>query len=112
MSLSPAGKRPGAVVRARRGGARAGAVLPPPRRSGEEDNEETRQKLTHAGIDVVDGNPAFDLTHEKSMVVDETTAFVKSLNWATKNLTETRDYPVVTSHPPEASKTAHLFNPH
>ena len=47
-----------------------------------------------------DTNPAFDLTHEKSMVVDDETAFVKSLNWATKNLTETRDYAVVTTRPP------------
>jgi phosphatidylserine/phosphatidylglycerophosphate/cardiolipin synthase-like enzyme len=84
-------------------------MLNPARRSGEEDNEATRQKLTHAGIDVVDGNPAFDLTHEKSMVVDEKTAFVKSLNWATKNLTETRDYAVVTSHPREVSEIVECF---
>jgi phosphatidylserine/phosphatidylglycerophosphate/cardiolipin synthase-like enzyme len=98
-----------AVVTARRRGVKVRVMLNPARRSGEEDNEETRQKLTHAGIDVVDGNPAFDLTHEKSMVVDETTAFVKSLNWATKNLTETRDYAVVTSHPREVSEIVECF---
>jgi hypothetical protein len=32
------------------------------------------------------------------MVVDDETAFVKSLNWATGNLTVTRDYAVVTAH--------------
>ena len=48
---------------------------------------------------MIDSNPAFDLTHEKSMVVDDKSAFVKSLNWDTKNLTETRDYAVVTDHP-------------
>ena len=98
-----------AVVTARRRGVKVRVMLNPARRSGEEDNEETRQKLTHAGIDVVDGNPAFDLTHEKSMVVDEKTAFVKSLNWATKNLTETRDYAVVTSHPREVSEIVECF---
>ncbi len=46
---------------------------------------------SRADIAVRDANPAFDLTHEKSMVVDEKAAFVKSLNWTTKNLTETRD---------------------
>ena len=46
---------------------------------------------------MIDSNPAFDLTHEKSMVVDGTAAFVKSLNWETKNFTETRDYAVVTT---------------
>jgi len=99
-----------AVVTARRRGVKVRVMLNPARRSGEEDNEETRQKLTHAGIDVVDGNPAFDLTHEKSMVVDEKTAFVKSLNWATKNLTETRDYAVVTSHPREVSEIVECFD--
>src|SRR6266851_4642591 len=98
-----------AVVTARRRGVKVRVMLNPARRSGEEDNEETRQKLTHAGIDVVDGNPAFDLTHEKSMVVDEKTAFVKSLNWATKNLTETRDYAVVTSHPREVNEIVECF---
>jgi hypothetical protein len=39
-----------------------------------------------AGIDVIDSKPAFDLTHEKSMVIDEKTAFVKPLNWDTKIL--------------------------
>ncbi len=33
------------------------------------------------------------------MVVDEKIAFVKSLNWATKNLTESRDYAISTTHP-------------
>ena len=55
--------------------------------------------LGEAGIEVVDANPDFDVTHEKSMVVDEKTAFVKSLNWATKNLTGTRDYAITTTHP-------------
>src|SRR5260370_7869223 len=53
-----------AVVAARRRGVKVRVMLNPARRSGEEDNEDTRQKLTRAGIDVVDGNPAFDLTHK------------------------------------------------
>ena len=56
------------------------------------------QLLTEAGIDVIDSNPAFEVTHEKSMVVDDHTAFIQSLNWETKNLTETRDYAVATAH--------------
>ncbi len=98
-----------AVVAARRRGVKVRVMLNTARRSGEEDNEDTRQKLTRAGIDVVDGNPAFELTHEKSMVVDEQTAFVKSLNWATKNLTETRDYAVVTDHAREVGEIVECF---
>jgi phosphatidylserine/phosphatidylglycerophosphate/cardiolipin synthase-like enzyme len=98
-----------AVVSARRRGVKVRVMLNPARRSGEEDNEETRRKLTRAGIKVADGNPAFELTHEKSMVVDEQTAFVKSLNWATRNLTETRDYAVVTSHSREVGEIVECF---
>src|SRR5215469_11699882 len=70
-----------AVVSARRRGVKVRVILNTARRSGEEDNEDTRRKLTRAGIEVVDGNPTFELTHEKSMVVDEQTGFIKSLNW-------------------------------
>jgi phosphatidylserine/phosphatidylglycerophosphate/cardiolipin synthase-like enzyme len=85
-----------ALVRARRRGVTVRVMLNPARRSGEEENVATRKALADAGVDVADSNPAFELTHEKSMVVDDHTAFVKSLNWETRNLTETRDYAVVT----------------
>jgi cardiolipin synthase len=87
-----------AVIAAKRRGVKVRVMLNPARRSGEHDNEATRKALERVDIDVKDANPAFDLTHEKSMVVDDETAFVKSLNWATTNLTGTRDYAVVTTH--------------
>jgi len=86
-----------AVIDAKRRGVKVRVMLNPARRNGEHDNEATRKTLERADIQVKDANPAFDLTHEKSMVIDDETAFVKSLNWATKNLTETRDYAVVTT---------------
>jgi cardiolipin synthase A/B len=85
-----------AVIAARKRGVKVRIMLNPARRSGEAENAATRHALEAAGVDVADSNPAFELTHEKSMVVDDGVAFVKSLNWETKNLTETRDYAVVT----------------
>jgi phosphatidylserine/phosphatidylglycerophosphate/cardiolipin synthase-like enzyme len=85
-----------AVVAAQKRHVKVEVMLNPARRNGEQDNEATRKVLEHAGIAVKDANPAFALTHEKSMVVDDDTAFVNSLNWTTKNLTETRDYAIVT----------------
>jgi phosphatidylserine/phosphatidylglycerophosphate/cardiolipin synthase-like enzyme len=84
-------------------------MLNPRRRNGVSENDETRSKLEATGIEVRDSNPAFDLTHEKSMVVDDTTAFVKSLNWQTKNLTSTRDYAVVTRHKHEVEEIINGF---
>ena len=98
-----------AVIAARRRGVMVQVMLNPARRSGEEENEETRKELTKGGIEVIDSSPDFDLTHEKSMVVDGETAFVTSLNWATKNFTGTRDYAVVTSHKREVGEIVECF---
>jgi cardiolipin synthase len=99
-----------AVIAAHRRGVKVRIMLNPARRSGETENEASRKMLTEAGVEVIDSNPAFDLTHEKSMVVDGKTAFVMSLNWETKNFTETRDYAVVTGHSDEVDEIIQCFD--
>jgi cardiolipin synthase len=98
-----------AVIAARHRGLQVRVMLNPARRDGESENRESRKKLEAGGVEVIDSNPYYDVTHEKSMVVDDTTAFVKSLNWETKNLTETRDYAIVTSHPHEVAEIIECF---
>jgi len=98
-----------AVIAAKRRGVKVRVMLNPARRSGEHDNDPTRKALERVEIDVRDANPAFDLTHEKSMVIDDETAFVESLNWATRNLTETRDYAVITTRHHDVSEIVECF---
>ena len=98
-----------AVIAAHHRGVKLRVMLNPARRGGEPENEATRRKLEKVGVTVIDSNPAFVVTHEKSMVVDDETAFVKSLNWETKNLTETRDYAVVTAHDDEVKEIIDCF---
>jgi cardiolipin synthase A/B len=98
-----------AVVAARKRGLAVRIMLNPARRDGEADNQLTKEKLAAADIEVLDTNPEFEVTHEKSMVIDEEIAFVKSLNWVTKNLTETRDYAVVTTRPKEVREIMDCF---
>ena len=98
-----------AVIAAQKRGVKVQVMLNPARRSGEEENKATRKALEKAGVEVKDSNPAFDLTHEKSMIVDQEIAFVKSLNWETKNLTETRDYAVITAHRHEVAEMLDCF---
>ena len=81
------------------------------RRSGKAENKQSRKQLKAGDVEVIDSNPDYDVTHEKSMVVDDTTAFVKSLNWETKNLTETRDYAIVTTHAHEVAKSSNASKP-
>jgi len=99
-----------AVIAAKRRGVKVRVMLNPARRSGETENEEARKALTAAGIDVRDSNPAFDLTHQKSMVVDNEIGFVESLNWEPKDLTETRDYAIVTTHGHEVAEMVRCFD--
>jgi cardiolipin synthase A/B len=99
-----------AVIAAKRHGIDVRVMLNPARRNGEDDNAATRAALTAAGVAVNDSSPAFDLTHEKSMVVDEAVAFIKSLNWTSKDLTETRDYAIVTDHVKEVREVAGCFD--
>lgn len=99
-----------AVIAAKERGVKVKVMLNPARRNGEEENEDTRKLLEAAGIEVRDSNPSFIITHEKSMVIDEELAFVKSLNWETKNLTETRDYAIITSHPLEVAEIVLCFD--
>src|SRR5271165_1703369 len=93
-----------AVIAAHRRGVQVRVMLNPARRSGEAENANSRKMLADAGVEVIDSNPAFDLTHEKSMVVDDKAAWVMSLNWETRNFTETRDYGVVTGHGHEVAE--------
>lgn len=99
-----------AVVGAKRRGVNVRVMLNPARRSGETENEEARKTLTAAGIDVRDSSPAFDLTHQKSMVIDDQIGFVESLNWETKDLTQTRDYAIVTTDEEEVSEMSRCFD--
>src|SRR5678815_1064936 len=98
-----------AVIDAHKRGLDVKVMLNPARRSGEEENESTRKLLEQAGVNVKDTNPFFGLTHEKSMVVDDRLAFIKSLNWETKNLTETRDYAIITSNQHEVEEVILCF---
>jgi len=98
-----------AVIAARKRGLTVRIMLNPARRDGESENAESRKKLEAGDVEVIDSNPEYDVTHEKSMVVDDTTAFVKSLNWDTKNLTETRDYAIVTSNAHEVGEIIECF---
>jgi cardiolipin synthase A/B len=99
-----------AVIDAQHRGVDVRIMLNPERRDGEKENGDTRKRLTEAGVHVIDSNPVFDVTHEKSMVIDDTTAFIQSLNWETKNVTETRDYAIVTTHKHEVDEVAQCFD--
>lgn len=99
-----------AVIAAKQRGVNVRVMLNPARRSGESENDASRQKLADAGIDVRDSHPKFDLTHQKSMVVDDEIGYVESLNWEPRDLTETRDYAVTTTNALEVQQMIECFD--
>ena len=99
-----------ALVAARRRGVKVQVILNRAPHGSNEKNEFARAELLRAGVEVAHGNPGFSVTHEKSMVVDDAIAFVKSFNWATKNFRATRDYAVITSHKREVREIADCFD--
>lgn len=99
-----------AVIAARRRGVKVRVMLNPARRNGVAENEPARAALLQAGIEVRNGNPKFELTHQKSMVIDDRKGFVESLNWELRGLTEARDYAVVTTHALETREMVDCFD--
>jgi cardiolipin synthase A/B len=98
-----------ALIEAKKRDVHVRVMLNPARRSGKSENKATEKKLKAAGVEVIDTNPDFDVTHEKSMVVDEEVAYIESFNWDLKDLSETRDYAVVTTHAPEVTEVIKCF---
>ncbi len=98
-----------ALIRAHGRRVKIRIMLNPARRSGEIQNTGSRHVLRNAGIDVLDSNPAFDITHEKSMVCDDSTALIGSANWEADNFEETRDYGVVTRDAAEVREIVECF---
>jgi cardiolipin synthase A/B len=98
-----------ALLKAHKRKVKIRILLNPARHSGELQNRGARTMLLDAGIDVLDTNPAFTVTHEKSMVVDDATAVIGSLNWDPENFAETREFAVISNHLDEVAEVTECF---
>ena len=79
-------------------------MLNPHRSSGDRANDESFKALHQAGLKIEWSNPAFAVTHEKSMTIDDTVTLISTFNFATKYFTETRDYGIVTAEPTQVAE--------
>jgi cardiolipin synthase A/B len=99
-----------AVIAASQRGVRVRVMLNPARRDGTSDNDTARKALQAAGVAVKDSSTEFAVTHQKSMVIDNRVGFIESLNWETRDLTETRDYAVETTKKSEVAEMVRCFD--
>lgn len=93
-----------ALIHAHARGVAVRVMLNPHRSSGDRANDASFAALRKAGVTMEWTNPAFAVTHEKSVVVDERVALIATFNMCTKYFTETRDYGIVTTVPHQVAE--------
>ena len=99
-----------AVIAARRRGVNVRVMLNAARRNGVTENDHVRLALQGADIEVRDGHPKFEMTHQKSMVIDDREAFIASLNWQSGSFSAARDYALVTTDRQEVKEMVACFD--
>ncbi|MCX7868709.1 MAG: phospholipase D-like domain-containing protein [Terrimicrobiaceae bacterium] len=98
-----------AVIARHRAGVRVRVMLNAKRSGGDRANDETFSRLAQAGVAVRWSNPKFYVTHEKSIVVDDSAALIATFNLCPKYFTLTRDYGVVTTEPRQVAQIIEGF---
>jgi cardiolipin synthase len=99
-----------AVIDRKRAGVDVRVMLNAKRSGGDRANDETYEQFSDAGIAVQWASSKFYVTHEKSIVVDETAALVATFNLCEKYFTLTRDYGVITYNPCHVAQIVEVFN--
>jgi cardiolipin synthase A/B len=67
------------------------------------------QELTNAGISCKQAPKVFQVTHEKALVVDGSTAVVMSFNLTAEYFSSTRDFGIITTVPSEVTEISDVF---
>ncbi len=99
-----------AAIDRKKAGVDVRIMLNPQRSGGDRANDESYERFKNAGIEVQWSSPKFYVTHEKSIVVDETAAMVATFNLMIKYFTLTRDYGIVTHDPLHVAQIVEVFN--
>jgi cardiolipin synthase A/B len=99
-----------AVIARKADGVDVRVMLNAKRSGGDRANDETYERFRSAGIAVQWASSKFYVTHEKSIVVDETAALVATFNLMEKYFTLTRDYGVITYNPAHVAQIVEVFN--
>jgi phosphatidylserine/phosphatidylglycerophosphate/cardiolipin synthase-like enzyme len=99
-----------AVIDRKRAGVDVRVMLNAARSGGDRANDDTYEQFQHAGIAVQWASPKFYVTHEKSIVVDQSSALVATFNLMEKYFSMTRDYGVITANPYHVAQIVEVFN--
>jgi cardiolipin synthase len=98
-----------ALIHAHKRGVHVHVMLNQHRASGHRFNDHTYEKLDDAGVKVAWANPHFDITHEKSVLVDREVALIATFNMQKKYFGHTRDYGIVSHDPAQVEEIERCF---
>lgn len=98
-----------AVIERHEAGVEVKVMLNPQRSSGSRANDETLKLFQDKGIAAQWTNPKFYVSHEKSIVVDESAAMIATYNLCEKYFTLTRDYGVITTKAAKIRQIIEVF---
>ena len=99
----------GALLDAAARGVAVRVMLNPKRSSGSRANDGVFDQLRAGGVTCAWTNPAFPVTHEKSMVIDNRLALIATFNFCDKYFTLTRDYGLVLDDEDIAAEVSACF---
>ena len=98
-----------ALIAAAGRGVAVRVLLNPQRPDASRTNDVMFGRLEQAGIEAAWANPAFSVTHEKSVVVDDSVCLIATFNMAEKYFTQTRDYGLLIHRASEIADVAACF---
>lgn len=99
----------GALLDATARGVAVRVMLNPQRSSGSRANDAVFEQLRASGVTCAWTNPAFPVTHEKSMVIDNRLVLIATFNFCDKYFTLTRDYGLVLDDVEIAAEVSACF---
>jgi phosphatidylserine/phosphatidylglycerophosphate/cardiolipin synthase-like enzyme len=72
-------------------------------------NKKAREALVAGGVKVKYSSPKFKYTHEKSMVIDGSTAYIMTTNFTGSAFQNNREYVIVSREPADVAEVANVF---
>jgi cardiolipin synthase A/B len=85
-------------------------VMAEPLPGGHAVNDRALAELRNSGVQTHDSPPNFLLTHEKTLVIDNSSALIMSMNLVAETFTDTRDVATVDSDPNDVAEIEAVFN--
>jgi cardiolipin synthase A/B len=72
-------------------------------------NNKTKSKLDSAGVQTEWSDPAFDLTHEKAIEIDQDEVLILSQNLTASSFSKNREYDVFDTNPTDIQEVRNIF---